>query len=120
MTIPKEKFFEILDYIQENDKFEEGMRQLLTNSKRVTDFMDPAMFTDCRMVDYLIYLLEHEYEDLDNGWISYWIYDLHFGEYWTPNSIVDFKGRSIKLQTKEDLYTFLINNIVDDYIGGTD
>ena len=67
MTISKEKFFEILDYLQENDKFENHLQQLFNSSKRDTDFMDAAMFTDCCMVDYLLYLLELEFDDVENG-----------------------------------------------------
>lgn len=117
--IKKEKFFEILDYLQENQKFEDNLRQLFDDSSKITDFMDGAMFTDLKMTDYLIYLLEDEYEDHADGWISYWIYELNFGQRWTPGSIKTKNGKEIKLQTKEDLYILLINNIFDD-MGMTD
>lgn len=106
--ITKEKFFEILDYLQEIEKFEDNLRQVFKNSKRETDFMDAAMFTDCRMIDYLLYLLEDEFNDRENGWIGYWIYELDFGKNWYPGCITNEKD--IKLQTKEDLYNFLIDN----------
>ena len=111
MVISKEKFFEILDYLQENAKFEKDLRQLLNKSKRTTDFMDAAMFTDCQLTDYVIDLLELEFEDSDYGWISYWIYDLNFGQNWTPYSIIDSQGKTIRLKTKMDLYSFLIKNL---------
>lgn len=117
--VTKEKFFEILDYIQENEKFENDLRDLLYNTEKDTDFLDGAMFTDCRMEDYILQLLENMFEDF-NGWIGYWIYDLEFGAKWTPDSITDVNGKSIKLQTKEDLYNFLIHNQFEDFIGSTD
>ncbi len=111
MVISKEKFFEILDYLQENAKFEKDLRQLFDKSKRTTDFMDAAMFTDCQLIDYIINLLELEFEDSEYGWISYWIYDLDFGRSWTPYSIIDLQGKIIRLKTKMDLYSFLIKNL---------
>ena len=77
------------------------------------------MFSDLRMEDYVLQLLEDIFEDVD-GWIGYWLYDLEFGAKWAPGSIINEKGESIKLQTKEDLYKLLISKQFDDFIGCTD
>lgn len=108
--ISKDKFFEILNYFQENEQFEESLRQLLKNSVRSTDFMDAAMFTDCKMIDYVIYLLEDNFNDSSEGWIGYWIYELNYGKEWRPGCVTLKDGTDIKLQSKEDLYNFLIKN----------
>lgn len=117
--ISKEKFFEILDYIQEIDMFENNLKKVFRNSKRATDYMDAAMFTDIYMIEYIIDLLEDEFNDT-NHWISYWIYELDFGKLWSSGMIIDKDERDIKLQTKEDLYNFLIKNKFEILIGGTD
>ena len=117
--ITKEKFFEILDYIQETNDFENNLREVFKNSKRETDFMDAAIFTDFRMMDYVFDLLEDEFNDSDH-WISYWIYELDFGKSWSPGTVIDEDKKDIKLQTKEDLYDFLMENKFEILIGGTD
>lgn len=119
MAITKEKFFEILDYLQEINNFENDFRKLLYTSKKDSDFLDAAMFTDCRLVDYIIYLLQNEFEDVE-GWIPYWIYELDFGRSWYRGMIIESEWRDIKLQTKEDLYDFLIDNLIIKYKRGTD
>lgn len=119
MAISKEKFFEILDYLQEIDKFDNDLRQLLHNSKRDTDFMDAGMFTDCQLIDYVIYLLQNEFNDNQNGWISYWIYELDFGRTWKPGMITNSIGKDVKLQTKEDLYQFIMPNLIGNLVAGT-
>ena len=118
--ISKNKFCEILDYLQEIEKFEDSLRQVFKNSRRTTDFMDAAMFTDCRMIDYLLFLLEDEFNDIEDGWISYWIYDLNFGKDWYFGCAIDENEKEIKLKTKEDLYNFLMENKYNILIGGTD
>lgn len=117
MAISKAKFFEILDYLQENNRFEDDLRQLLYNSKRDTDFIDAAMFTDCYLIDYVIYLLQNAFNDNHTGWISYWIYELDFGRSWKPGLITDVNGKDIRLQTKEDLYRFLMPNFIGTITG---
>lgn len=109
MPIPKEKFFEILDYLQESENFENNLRKLLYSTRKNVEFIDAATFTDCSLIDYVIYLLEDSFKDHENGWISYWIYDLNFGQRWHPHMIMQGE-KDIKLQTKEDLYTLLREN----------
>lgn len=114
--ITKEKFFEILDYLQEINEFENNLSKVFKNSKRATDFMDAAMFTDCYMIEYIFDLLEDEFNDADH-WISYWVYELDFGKTSCPKYMLD---QNIKIQTKEDLYNFLMENKFEILIGGTD
>lgn len=114
--ITKEKFFEILDYFQEINEFENSLNKVFKNNKRTTDFMDPAMFTDCYAIEYILDLLEDEFNDTDH-WISYWIYELDFGKIPCPKYMLD---QNIKIQTKEELYNFLIENKFEILIGGTD
>lgn len=118
--ITKEKFFEILDYLQENQQFEDDLRTLLYHSSKETNFMDAAMFTDIKLTEYFLFLLEEEFNDHKNRWIRFWIYDLNFGKEWTSRTVLDKNNKMIKLQTKEDLYNLLIHNEYDSFIGTTD
>ena len=44
--INKDKFFEILEYLQEIDKFENDFRKLLNTTSRDTNFIYAAAFND--------------------------------------------------------------------------
>lgn len=44
-------------------------------------------------------------------WISYFCFDLDFGRDWKPGSLSDATGKDIKLQTPEDLYDFLTEEL---------
>jgi len=51
-------------------------------------------------------LLKELFNDIEDEWIEYWMFDLDFGEKWRPG-MVEIKGQDVKLQTIEDLYTIL-------------
>lgn len=61
------------------------------------------------MFEEVVQLLEHIFQDKD-GWISYWIWELNYGERWHNGAVTEVDGTDIKLQNLEDLYRFLINN----------
>lgn len=45
----------------------------------------------------------------NSDWISYWIWELDYGEKYKDGWITDENGNNIKMKTVEDLYNFLIN-----------
>lgn len=55
-------------------------------------------------------LLQEMFDDKETDWIGYFIYELNFGQKWEPGMITD-NGKDIRLQTPEDLYMLLINNM---------
>lgn len=115
LPIPKEKFFEILDYLQESENFENNLRKLLYSTRKNVEFIDAATFTDCSLIDYVIYLLEDSFKDHENGWISYWIYELNYGKVWKPGVVI-WDNKDVKLQSKEDLYAFLQENFKKQHL----
>ncbi len=69
------------------------------------------LLCDTRLEDALVRELEKEFEDEDS-WISYYIYELEFGtKEWAGNCGNTSDGRQICLETPEDLYNFLVDNI---------
>ena len=54
-------------------------------------------------------LLEFIFND-ENQWISYWIFELEFGERYEDECIKWEDGEVIPLKTAEDLYDLLIRN----------
>ena len=66
---------------------------------------------DTRLEDALIRELEKEFEDEDS-WISYFVYELEFGTKEYAGNCGNMQdGRHICLETPEDLYDFLVDNI---------
>jgi len=62
-----------------------------------------------KAIGVILDLLKYIFNDEDE-WIQYFIYELDFGERWTPESCFNFDDSVIKLKTTKDLYDFLIIN----------
>lgn len=75
------------------------------------DYQLWPLVCDTRLEDALVGELEKEFEDEDS-WISYYIYELEFGsKEWARKCGTTPDGKPICLETPEDLYDFLIDNI---------
>ena len=62
------------------------------------------------MVNY-INILEDACGDSTTDWISYWLYELDRGAGWEPGCVTDDNGNEIKLETLDDLYELLVENM---------
>lgn len=62
-------------------------------------------------IDEVLRLLTNILDDT-NEWIFYWVWELRFGQEWSPDDVLDDEGRRIKLQTTKDLYCFLMGEPV--------
>lgn len=62
------------------------------------------------LLDETIRLLGHIFND-DGEWISYWMWELNYGEKWYKGCVTEADGTDVKLQTSADLYRLLIDNI---------
>ena len=106
--LPKEKFFEILKYLKATAEFENGFAELLQDTDKDHEFIEPFMFTDSKLESHLIDLLEHIYQD-DCGWIRYWIYEMDFGQDKDLNPVDNRTGKIIDISSIENLYYYLIS-----------
>lgn len=94
----------------EYEEFEKIIVVLKDSFKRVgalSDVTDCDLFVDLTgpLVDQLVDLLAHVFED-DLSWISYWIFDLNFGENYVPGMVMT-NGHNVPLKTIEDLWNLL-------------
>lgn len=100
----KEKFIEIINEIQELHKYEEDLYALNRNYE--ADFQFPTL------EDTVVKLLEEIFhcptDECVGSDISYFIYELDFGQEWEPGMIIDESGNDIDLSTVEKLYNYLI------------
>jgi len=60
----------------------------------------------------IVELLETMFDDTE-GWISYFIYELNWGEDWEPGYVTGTDGNDIELSTIEQLYDFLVDDFSD-------
>lgn len=60
------------------------------------------------IINQLVKMLKIATNDLED--IEYFIYELDFGRLWTPTSITDENGKSIKMKTVNQLWSYLCKN----------
>ena len=68
------------------------------------DFVNsPVMEIESEITKYLKAQFNNEFD-----WISYWMWELNFGENWKPGTITE-NGNDIPLKTIDDLWNLLTN-----------
>jgi len=106
--ITKKLFVEIIQAIQKQRKKD------IANSEKLGELF-PSAFTANLLYDnealesILIKTLEHIFNDEENKWIDYFIYELDFGKEYKTNSVIDKNGNEIKLSNPKELYELLKN-----------
>lgn len=101
--LTKEEFVEKLNFIKERDEAQSQIGELFEK-----EFEDSIFWPYSRWQTEYINLLEKIMRDTENNWISYWVYELDYGEGYQDGYITDVDGSNIKMQTAEDLYDFLV------------
>lgn len=91
-----------------------ALKEQLELDKKNSDLLG-EVFTDSYLIMYpnsiiieaVISFLEDYFND-EGEWVSYFVYELDFGEKWYSDCVLDSDGKNIPLKTIEDLYNFLI------------
>ena len=114
--ITKERFVGIINYIKEINELTEAINHLYKNcsDELISEF---SYTVDMHAYEQIVVeLLENMFNDrrdekygISN--ISYFIYDLKYGEKWTETSITESDGTPIPLRTPEELYDYLLNEL---------
>jgi hypothetical protein len=95
----------------EYSEFEKVILVLQASCQRVdvlSDVTDCDLFVDITgpLFDEIINLLERIFHDEEYAWISYWVFDLNYGENYMPGT-VQIDGKDVPLKTIKDLYNLL-------------
>jgi len=100
--LSKPKFLKFITELQSLESDIEDVHKSLQK-------LDPDFggFYLSRVNTLIVQLLQESMNDKEE-WISYWIYELEFGSKWRKGTITDKNKKDIKLQTAEDLYSYLI------------
>ena len=107
MKISIYNFFKYMEKIKQHDEVEDYIFSILSE--------DIATKVSTMASDYVDML--EEYCDDQQGWITYWIYELEFGEKWTESS-VSINNVNIPLKTVEDLWNLLDSECSANHLGG--
>jgi len=105
-------FEKIINEIKEVLDFEDSILSLCCDFNRnnkqgaEAEIFFPDLSTTC------ISLLNLIFDDKDD-WISYYIWELNFGEYYEDGDVTDENGSIIKLKTIRDLYDLLVFNMLN-------
>ena len=100
----KESFCRVMDNYKSMWNFTDDLNDLFRKYKSDGEVY-PPMCTET-----VIDLLEFIFND-KNQWISYWIFELEFGERYEDGDVKNENGEDIPLKTAEDLYDLLVRNM---------
>ena len=107
--ISKEKFVEIInrlrDYNDLQNKIDDLFKDNIDNRER--DFINAGSIC-IGHESVVVYLLENMF---DTDMISYFIYELNYGEDYTEGCVLDENMNNIDLSTSEKLYDYLIKSL---------
>lgn len=99
-----EDFERYLNSIQELFELQDNISRVISmygkSKEEMIEISFPTLSTE------LIGALEKVFHD-KNSWISYWIYELDFGNKYKEGSVIDADGSDIPLKTIEDLWNLL-------------
>lgn len=101
--ITREFFTEIIEEIQKVYDYQEGLNKYF--EKHDVDgyiYQPDCMYATIKLLHYIF-----EEKDTDE-WISYFCFELNFGKKYKEGSVLDENGKSIPLETIDDLYNLLI------------
>ena len=103
----KKSFCQVMDDYKTMFNFTDEMNELFDKYK-CDGYIYPPICTET-----VANLLEFIFND-KNQWISYWIFELDFGERYEDGDVQDKDGNNISLKTSEDLYNLLVENMKEN------
>lgn len=107
--ISKEKFVEIINRLRNYNDLQNKIDGLFKENidNKENDFINAGSIC-IGHESVVVYLLENMF---DTDMISYWIYELDYGERYTEGCVLDENMNNIDLSTAEKLYDYLVQAI---------
>ena len=101
MKISFELFQEVLGFIETRSIQTEILDAVVKDISPESNIFD-----DTEMYSLLTKMLKEATND-KYDYISYWMWELDFGDSWEPGTLLDTNNEEIPLKTVEDLWKFL-------------
>ena len=107
--ISKEKFVEIINRLKKYNELQNDINELFNESidNKEMDFMNAGSIC-IGHESVVVYLLERMF---DTDMISYFIYELDYGEKYKKGCVLDENMNEIDLSTAEKMYDYLVQDI---------
>ena len=107
--ISKEKFVEIINRLKNYNELQNKINDLFKDNidNKEMDFMNAGSIC-IGHESVVVYLLERMF---DTDMISYFIYELDYGEKYKEGCVLDENMNNIDLSTAEKLYNYLVQAI---------
>lgn len=102
--LTKEQFVNVMDDIEKARNFCNKFYDLIGFGGK--QLLEP-LWTACELT------IQTMFNDIENDWIGYWMWELNFGKRYEDGMIQDDNG-IIPLATSEDLYNLLKSNMSDE------
>lgn len=109
MIISKEKFVEIINRLKSYDELQDKINDLFRDNidNKENDFANAGSIC-IGHESVVVYLLEKMF---DTDMISYWIYELDYGEKYEEGCVLDENMNEIDLSMAEKLYDYLVQDL---------
>ena len=104
--ITKENFIKYINRIKELREIEDEINLAGEKLGLFISFADHEQLT--------MDILTDAFDDFADGWISYFVYELSFGDNWSEGKIRDENGEDIPLRNADELYDLLMDSINED------
>lgn len=114
-VINKESFVTVIDGMKQMTDYEDEFNAFFLNHHEDGYHFPEVVW---RFVDKVICMLTEIFED-DEDWISYFCFDLNFGDDYNSGCVVDENGKYVDLSDADKLYDFLLEMLNEKYDGGT-
>lgn len=107
--ISKEKFVEIINRLKKYNELQNDINELFNESidNKEMDFMNAGSIC-IGHESVVVYLLERMF---DTDMISYFIYELNYGEKYKAGCVLDENMNEIDLSTAEKMYDYLVKSL---------
>ena len=102
--LSKTDFCSIINDLKRNDEFLDDIGDVFRKYKREDQVYSTGL------EDTVVSLLEIIFKDKEAQWISYWVWELNYGETYNEGDVTEEDGTNITLRSAEVLYDFLIKN----------
>lgn len=109
MIISKDKFIEIINRLKSYDELQNKINDLFKENidNKEMDFMNAGSIC-IGHESVVVYLLERMF---DTDMISYFIYELDYGERYKKGCVLDENMNEIDLSTAEKMYDYLVKSL---------
>ena len=110
LTITKELFIETIKALE--TQYDHDNKCSRAFSIILSDCLG-SLYDNFTLSGQLIHLLKLTFQDEEDSWIDYYIYELEFGRNYTDGCVKLADGTNVKLYNASDLYDFLLTNYTD-------